>query len=312
MEQRTMRALRFDEYGGPEVMRFDDDVPVPTPAAGELLIKVAGSGINPVDWKIRDGSARAAFPATFPQIASREFSGTVAGLGPGVGDFEIGDEVYGIAPKGSCAQYIVADAKATGLKPVSMDLPDAAAVPLAGMTAWQCLFDVAKLDSGQKVLIHAAAGGVGTFAVQFAKWKGAYVYGTASKENLHLLEELGVDCPIDYHATKFEDVAKDVDVVLESIGGDQMFRSLACLKTGGILVSITAAPPAEEAVRQGKRAVHHMMQPSREDLEQIAHLIQDLKVRPVISAVVRFDEAIEAFKESQGGHTRGKLVVRVS
>jgi NADPH:quinone reductase-like Zn-dependent oxidoreductase len=306
-----MRALRFHDYGGPEVLTFDD-VPVPTPGEGEILVKVAGSGINPIDWKVREGANRAYFPATFPQIISREFSGTVAGLGAGVSDFAVGDEVYGISPLGSCAEYTLAKAAETGLKPPSMDLADAAAVPLAGMTAWQAIFDFGGLERGQKALIHAGAGGVGSFAIQMAKWKGAYVYSTASGGNLHLLQELGADEPIDYTTARFEDVAKDVDFVLETIGGAQMLRSLATLKTGGILVSVTGPAPEEEATKEGKRVAQMRMRANREDLEEIAALIQDLVIRPVISAVVPFDEAVEAFKESQSGHVRGKLVVRIS
>lgn len=311
VQPETMRALRFHEFGGPEVLRFDDGVPVPKPGPGELLIKVAGSGINPIDGKVRSGAMQAYFPAALPQIISREFSGTVAGLGEGVTDFKVGDEVFGIAPSGTCAEYAVAAAAATGLKPPSMDLADAGAVPLAGMTAWQALFDKAGLEPGQKVLIHAAAGGVGSFAVQFAKWRGAFVYGTASKENHHLLQELGVDVPIDYRTEKFEEVAKDVDVVLETIGGEQISRSLAALKPGGILVSITTPPSEEEAKASGKRAVHMSMKPKRADLDAISGLIQDLLVRPILS-LVPFSEAIEGFVEAEKGHTRGKVVVRIS
>ena len=183
---------------------------------------------------------------------------------------------------------------------------------MAASTAWQALFDAADLQAGQKVLIHAASGGVGTFAVQLAKWKGAYVIGTASAKNHHLLQELGADELIDYKTTAFETVVEGIDMVFETVGGDEnMLRSLSVLKPGGILVSITTPPPVEEAAAQGKRAVHLSMKPSASQLTQLAALIQDLKVRPVIDAVVPYHEAVEAEKESQGGHVVGKLVVDV-
>ena len=307
-----MKALRFHEYGGPEVLKIED-APIPEPGEGQIQVKVCGSGINPIDWKQREGYLEAYFPATFPVTVAREFSGTVSKLGNGVTEFSIGDQVYGIAPFGTTAEYTIADVSATALKPVSMDLADAASIPLAGMTAWQALFDVANLQPGQKVLIQAAAGGVGTFAIQFAKWQGAYVAGTASKKNHHLLMEMGADELIDYNTTDYSTVLKDFDVVLEAVGGDEnMRKSLSILKPGGILVSITSAEPTEEAEAQGKRAAHLFMQPSTKDLTKIADLVQDLKVRPIIDAVVPFSRAIEAQKESQAGHIVGKLVVDVT
>ena len=307
-----MKALRFHEYGGPEVYRFDEDAPVPEPKAGQIQVKVSGAGINPIDWKLRQGYLQAFMPVTFPATVGFEFSGTVSQLGDGVTTFQVGDEVYGHSHYGSIAEYTVASVDAVALKPFSLDLPDSGGIPLAASTAWQALFDAADLQAGQKVLIHAASGGVGTFAVQLAKWKGAYVIGTASAKNHHLLQELGADELIDYKTTAFETVVEGIDMVFETVGGDEnMLRSLSVLKPGGILVSITTPPPVEEAAAQGKRAVHLSMKPSASQLTQLAALIQDLKVRPVIDAVVPYHEAVEAEKESQGGHVVGKLVVDV-
>jgi NADPH:quinone reductase-like Zn-dependent oxidoreductase len=306
-----MKALRFHEYGGPEVYRFDDDAPVPEPQAGQIQVKVSGAGINPVDWKLREGYLQAHMPIELPATVAWEFSGTVSKLGEGVTAFKIGDDVYGHSRTGTMAEYAVASVDAVALKPFSLDLPDSASIPLAGTTAWQALFDVADLQPGQKVLIQAAAGGVGTFAIQLAKWKGAYVIGTASAKNHHLLQELGADELIDYNTIAYESVLKDLDVVLEAIGGeDNMAKSLSVLKPGGILVSITSPEPSEAAA-QGKRAEHLFMTPSAAVLNQLAALVQDLQVRPVIDAVVPFHEAVEAEKESQGGHVVGKLVVDV-
>lgn len=305
-----MRALRFHQYGGPEVLRFEDDVPIPEPGTGQIQVQVSGVGVNPVDWKVREGYLQAVFPVEFPVTVAWEFSGTVSKLGQGVTKFSVGDEVFGTCRTGSAAEYLVAQADTTARKPAGMDLPDAAAIPIAGVTAWQALFDAADLQPGQRVLIQAASGGVGTFAVQLAKWKGAYVIGTASAKNHHLLRELGCDELIDYRTTPFETVVKGVDVVLETVGGDEnMLKSLSVLKPGGILVSITSAEPAEEAAAQGKRAVHVFMNDNSADLDKLSALIQDLRVRPIIDTVVPFAKAIEAEKESQTGHAVGKLVI---
>lgn len=307
-----MKALRFHDYGGPEVLTFDD-APIPEPGPGQVQVKVSGAGVNPIDWKLREGYLKAHFPIELPAIVGREFSGTVSKLGEGVTNYSLGDLVYGIAPIGTTAEYTVADVNAIALKPFSMDLPDAASVPVAAMTAWQALFDVADLKPGQKVLIQGASGGVGTYAIQFAKWKGAYVIGTASQKNHHLLMEMGADEVIDYRTTDYSQVVTDVDVVLEAVGGDEnMTKSLSVLKPGGILVSITTPEPTEQAEAEGKRAAYCFMQANPEDLRHIADLIQDLIIRPIIDAVVPFNRAIDAQKESQAGHVVGKLVVDVS
>jgi NADPH:quinone reductase-like Zn-dependent oxidoreductase len=307
-----MRALRFHQFGGPEVLQFDDDVPTPEPKEGQIQVRVSGAGINPVDWKLREGYLQAYFPVDLPAGVAWEFSGTVSRLGPGVTGFAVGDEVYGHSHQGTIAEYTVASVDGVARKPFSMDLPDAAAVPLAATTAYQALFETAGLQAGQRILIQAAAGGVGTFAVQLAKWKGAYVIGTASAKNHHLLRELGCDEVIDYRTTAYETAVKGVDVVLESIGGDEnMTKSLSVLKPGGILVSISSAEPTAEAEAQGKRAAYHFMRQDAGDLSTIADLIQDLKVRPVIGAVVPFNKAIDAEIEMQTGHVVGKLVVDV-
>lgn len=304
-----MKALRFHEYGGPEVLQIDD-IPVPEAGAGEVLVRVSGAGVNPVDWKIREGHLKDAMPLELPAIVSSEFSGTIERLGDGVEGFNVGDEIYGISHGGTCADYLVAKIGAFALKPPSMDLPDSGGIPLAALTAWQGLFDKGGLKAGQRVLVHAASGGVGTFAVQFAAWAGATVYGTTSSKHLDLVQELGAQ-PIDYTSQKFEEVATDLDLVLDLVGGETGQRSLACLKPGGVLVATVPGAPAEEATAQGKRALDFMMEPSPEQLEKIGGLIQDLKVRPVIDAVVPLIRAFEAQKENQLGHTVGKLVVDV-
>lgn len=285
---------------------------MPEPGHGQIQVQVSGAGVNPVDWKLREGYLQAYFPVDLPVTVAWEFSGTVSKLGTGVTQFEVGDEVYGHSRMGTTAEFAIASVDAVALKPSGMDLPDAGAVPLAGSTAYQAIFHVADVQAGQRVLIQGAAGGVGTFAVQFAKVRGAYVIGTASEKNHHLLKELGCDEVIDYRTTPYETAVSDVDVVLEGVGGaENMLKSLSVLKPGGLLVSITSAEPSEDAEKQGKRAVYHFMKPSATDLSEIAALIQDLRVRPVIDSVVPFKSAVEAQKESQGGHVVGKMVVDV-
>lgn len=301
-----MKALRFHEYGGPEVLKIDD-VPVPEPGPGEVLVRVSGSGINPVDWKVREGAMKDRMPTQFPATIGWEFSGTIEQLGDGVEGYEVGDGVYGIEHRGTCADYLVANPATFAKAPATMDLPDAGGIPLAAMTAWQGLFDQGGLKAGQTVLIHAATGGVGTFAVQFAHWAGAKVYATGSANRLDIVGELGADRPIDYKAEKFEEIAKDCDVVLDLLGGDTAERSMACLKPGGVLVSTVGAQPQAE----GKRSVAFMMQPSPEQLTKIGELIADLKVRPVIDTVVPLVRAVEAYKEAEQGHTLGKMVIDV-
>lgn len=307
-----MKALRFHRFGGPEVLQIDEDAPVPEPGVGQIQIQVSGAGVNPVDWKLREGHLQAYFPVDLPATVAWEFSGTVSKLGAGVTQFEIGDEVYGHSHLGTTAEYTIASVDEVARKPSGMDLPDAGGVPLAGTTAYQAICHVANVQPGQRVLIQAAAGGVGSFAVQFAKVRGAYVIGTASKKNHHLAMELGCDEVIDYNSTSYETVVSEIDVVLEAIGGEaNMLKSLSVLKPGGLLISISSGEPTEEAEKQGKRAVYHFMKASAADLAEIAALIQDLRVRPVIDAVVPFKSAIEAQKESQTGHVVGKIVVDV-
>jgi len=198
------------------------------------------------------------------------------------------------------------------LKPRSVDHVHAAAIPLAALTAWQALFDVAGLTAGQKILIHAAAGGVGSFAVQLAKWKEAHVIGTASARNQSFLRELGVDEPIDYEKARFEDVVHDVDVVLDTIGGDTQQRSWKVLKKGGILVSIISEPSAEEAAKYGVRPGYVFVQPNAAELAEIAKLVDSGKVKPVVETVLPLSEARRAQELSETGHTRGKIVLKVA
>src|SRR6266576_1825153 len=237
---QTMKDIRIHKYGGPEVLQYED-APRPKPQSGEVLVRVKAAGVNPIDWKVREGHMKDFWPHKFPLILGWDLSGVVEELGKGASRFTIGDEVYSVPDptrNGAYADYIVVCESELALKPNSLHHVHAAAAPLAALTAWQSLFDTAQLQPGQRVLIHAGSGGVGHFAVQLAKWKGAYVIATASKKNQELLRELGADETIDYTRQRFEDVAHKIDIVLDPIGGDTQERSWQVLKKGGILLSV--------------------------------------------------------------------------
>jgi NADPH:quinone reductase-like Zn-dependent oxidoreductase len=311
---QTMKAVRIHNYGGPEVLRFEE-APRPAPAAGELLIRVHAAAVNPVDWKIRKGHLKDYLTYSFPLILGWDVSGTVEAIGPGVTSFREGDEVFSrpdIARDGAYAEYIVARASEVALKPTSLDHVHAAAIPLAGLTAWKGIFDTAGLSAGQTILIHAASGGVGSFATQLAKWKGAYVFGTASGSNQSFLKQLGVDEPIDYTKTRFEDVVHDVDVVLDTIGGDTQQRSFGVLRKGGILVSTVSPPSQQEAAEHGVRATHIFIQPDAAELTAIAGLVDDGIVKPFVETVLPLSDARQAHELSESHHTRGKIVLKVA
>ena len=308
-----MKAVRIHSYGGPEVLKYED-APEPKPGKGEVLVKVYAAGVNPVDWKVREGYLKQAINYPLPLIPGWDVAGIVESIGTGVTKFKKGDEIFGkpdLTRNGAYAEYIVVNESDLALKPKSKDFVHSAAVPVTSLTAWQSLFDVAKLEAGQKILIHAAAGGVGSFAVQFAKWKGAYVIGTASKNNLEWLKSIGADETIDYNVVKFEDVVHDMDVVLDTIGGETQNRSWKVLKKGGILVSTVGQPSEKEAEKFGVRCGVGNAVSNPEQLNQIANLIDEGKVNPLVETILPLSEARRAHEISQSGHTRGKSVLKV-
>ncbi|WP_040549119.1 NADP-dependent oxidoreductase [Pedosphaera parvula] len=306
-----MKAIRIHQYGGPEVMA-QVEMQRPTPGLNEVLIKIAAASINPIDWKQRAGYLKDVFPLTFPATLGWDVSGTVEEVGENVTHFRRGDQVYALLEGGGYAEYAVVKEAAVAKKPNTLDHVHAAAIPVAGLAAWQALFEVAQLRAGQKALIHAAGGGVGVFAVQFAKAKGAYVIGTASSKNQAFLRELGVDQAVDYQAARFEDVVRDVDVVLDTIGDDTQERSFKALKKGGILVSIVQPPSQELAAKHGVRALFYGAHASSSDLAEIAKLIDSGKVKTVVDTVLPLTEARRAHELSQSGHVRGKIVLKAA
>jgi len=308
-----MSAVRIHSYGGPEVLRYEE-IPRPQPGAGEILIKVHAAGVNPVDWKVREGYLKQRANHTLPLIPGWDFSGVVDSFGPGTQRFEQGDEVFGrgdLLRDGAYAEYLVMREEDVEYKPKSIDHVHAAAIPLAALTAWQSLFEAANLQSGQSVLIHAAAGGVGHLAVQLAKWAGARVIGTASKSNQEFLMELGVDEAIDYQTTKFEDVVHNVNVVLDTIGEETQKRSWKVLAKGGILVSIVSQPSQEEADSYGVRQSFVFVRNNATQLAEIADLVDSGLLVPVVGTVLSLSEAYYAQELNKAGHTRGKIVLQI-
>lgn len=292
-----------------------EEVDQPTPAAGEVLIKVAATSVNPVDWKVREGKENDQFGVKLPAILGWDAAGIIEEVGAGVTAFKPGDEVYAMPnfPRdGTYAEYAIAQAGEVAMKPKSLGFTEAAAVPMGSLTAWQGIFDQGNLQAGQRILIHAAAGGVGSFAVQFAKWGGAYVIGTASGANVDFVKSLGADEVIDYKTQKFEDVVKDVDVVFDLIGGEVEKASIKVLKPGGILVTTVGLQHKDQLESAGIKGKEYFSQSVPEDLNQIAALIDEGKVKPVIAKVLPLAQAAEAQKESAGGHVRGKIVLEVS
>jgi NADPH:quinone reductase-like Zn-dependent oxidoreductase len=324
-----MKAMRVHEYGGPEVLRYED-APPPIPGPGEVLVRVHAVSVNPVDWKVRAGHVKNWLPYTLPMIPGWDFSGVIESVGPEAvpsaqgatagsvvpeSKWKSGDEVYGlldIGRDGVYSEYVLARPSQIASKPKSIDHVHAAAIPLAALTAWQSLFDIAGLSAGQRVLIHAAAGGVGTFAVQLAKWKGAWVAGTASGRNQEFLRELGVDQPVNYGTTRFEDLVREVDVVVDAMAGETRGRSWRTLKPGGILVSLLGPPPPDEAAAYGVRGAGVMVQSNSTQLMEIAGLVDAGKLKAIIDSVFPFTEAGKAHEKSETGHARGKIVLRVA
>jgi len=310
MEQRTtMKAVCIHSFGGPDVLAYED-VPKPEPEANEVLVRVKAAGVNPVDWKIREGYMGSCL---FPCLMGIDFSGVIEAVGQRVEDFNVGDEVFGRVANesGSFAEFAVAPADQVARKPASIDHVHAAAMPVAALTAWQALFDIGNLEPGQNVLIHAAAGGVGSFAVQFAKWKKAYVIGTASKQNADFVHTLGADEVIDYRSGKFEEMVSGVDLVFDTVGGDTQERSWKVLKRGGMLVSVVQPPSEEAAAARGVRGAFMISKARGDQLARIAELVADRSVKAFVEKTLPVTEVRQAQILSQSGHTRGKIVLLV-
>ncbi|MFD5909695.1 NADP-dependent oxidoreductase [Streptomyces massasporeus] len=310
--QNTMRAISQDVLGGPEVLK-EVEIERPVPKPNQVLVRVRAAGVNPTDWKHR---ATGGFLGEPPFVLGWDVSGVVEAVGIGVVAFTPGDEVFGMLPypygHGSHAEYVIAPVRALTRKPAGVDHTQAGALPLVSLTAWQALTEHADLQPGQRVLIHAAAGGVGHVAVQIAKARGAYVIGTASAGKHEFLRSIGVDETIDYRETDVTEAVKDVDVVLDTIGGDNALHSLRVLRPGGVLVSILPVGSDdlyEEAERLGVRALRMLVDADRSGMEAIADLIVTGKLRATIAGTFPLAEAAEAHTLGDTGRTTGKLVL---
>jgi NADPH:quinone reductase-like Zn-dependent oxidoreductase len=308
----TMKAVSFTQFGNSNVLRYGD-LPTPVPAAGEVLVRVRAASVNPADWKVRRGS-RSRGPITAPMIPGYDIAGDVVAVGSGVTAFKNGDAVYAMTPLGvggAYAQFASVPVANVAAKPQRADYIHAAAVPLAALTAWQALFEVAKVVPGQTVVVQGGAGGVGHFAVQFAKARGVKVIATASARNSDYLREIGSDVVIDYQSTQYENVIKDADVVLDTVGGDTLRRSFAVVKKGGYLVSIVDDPDKAELEKRGIRGSRAVVHTDGVQLAEIGRLIDSGKVKPHVSETLDLQAAAAAQDLSEKGRTRGKIVLRV-
>ncbi|ELY75286.1 NADP-dependent oxidoreductase [Natrinema gari] len=314
----TMRAIRIHEHGGSDMLTAET-VPRPEPGDDELLVRVRAAGVNPIDWMVREGYTDEALSPSLPTILGWDLSGIVEMVGAAVSEFEPGDEVFGLVglpdPGGAYAEYAAVPADEVVTKPTPLSHADAAGLPMVGLTAWRALFDAGALRDGQRVLVHAAAGGVGHVAVQLAAHAGAHVVGTASGENEAYLRELGVDEFVNYRAERFERVVDSVDLVLDAVGGDTLERSIAVLADGGRIVTLPE-PPSEavcETVRQERNATvdWFSIEPDATTLAELRALIEDGHLRPTVSGSYPLSDVATAHQESEDGHVRGKLVLEV-
>lgn len=310
---RTMTSVCIFGYGGPEVLE-QKRTPCPRQGRDEVLVKVHAAGVNPVDWKIREGRLRRMLTHTLPLILGWDVSGVVESIGSTVGRFKVGDEVISrpdLTRDGAFAEFICVREAEVAPKPASMDHVHAAGLSLAGLTAWQALFEAGGLVGGQRVLIHAAAGGVGHLAVQLAKDKGAYVIGTASSHNHQFLRELGIDEVIDYRTDRFEDAIQPVDLVLDAVGGDTQSRSWKVLRRGGTLVSIVTPPSVDLAKAHGAKGAFVFVRPDAAQLGELGRLVDEKRLRVVVETVLPLSEAALGLDLSERGHARGKIVLQV-
>ena len=307
-----MKAIVVHEYGGPEVLKYED-VPRPEPKENEALVRVIAAGVNPVDALIRTGKYAKFFGTTLPLIPGYDIAGIVEKTGAKITKLKAGDSIYAyVLWGGGYAEYAVATEGEATAKPKSLNYIEAAAVPLVALTAWQALIDTAKLSAGQTVLIHGGSGGVGSMAIQIAKARGAKVIATASTSNQELLKQLGADVAIDYTKTKFEDVAKDVDVVLDSVGKDTLARSYGVVRKGGIIATLVAEPDQAELDKHGIRGAAISVKPNASELAEITKLIEEKKIKPVVSQVLLLTEALKAQEQAATHHTRGKIVLKIA
>jgi len=309
----TMKAIVAHEYGGPQVLKLEE-VPVPTPKDDEMLVKVFAAGVNSFDGTLRSGKYAKPNGTQLPWHPGYDIAGVVEKVGGKVTKFKVGDPVYAmvnILKGGGYAEYALARETDGALKPATLNFVEAAGVPSVALTAWQAMVDKANVQSGQTVLIHGGSGGVGMFALPFAKIRGAKVFATASTANQDFLKQLGADVAIDYKTQKFEDIAKDVDVVIDGVGGETLARSYPIVKKGGIVVSLSDRVDQAQLGKYGIRGTSLVVQNNGDELAQIGKLIDQGKIKVIVSETFPLADANKAEAKADLGHTRGKIVLKV-
>jgi len=307
-----MKAAQINKYGGSEVVEINTNAPKPAVSRGQLLVEVYAAGVNPIDWKIREGY----IPLKFPATLGGDFSGVVADIGEGVSGFKKGFEVYGYASvlgggSGSFAEFVLADAKVMALKPKNNTHLESGALPLTGVSAWQALVDHMGLSRGKKILIHGGAGGIGSMAIQLAKHLGAYVVATVNEKDLQYVKELGADEAIDYKNQTFEGMLHDYDAVYDTVGGETYVRSFKVLRKGGIIVSMLEQPRPELMEQYGVNAIGQMTQVNTERLSKLAELVSKRVIKVHVDKTFPLEQAGEALAFLQNGHPRGKVVLKM-
>lgn len=310
-----MKAAQINEYGGKDVLRTVADAPKPTIGKGQVLVAVRAAGVNPFDWKVREGLTRSMAELHFPATLGGDFAGVIAEVGEGVTAVKVGDEIYGqtspLSGQGAYAEFTPVKTGTLALKPKSADFEAAAALPLTGVSAYQALVEHAGLQSGQKVLIHGGAGGIGTIAVQLAKHIGAHVAATAASEDSDYVRQLGADEVIDYTSQDFTTVVHDYDVVYDLVGGEVAAKSYGVLKQGGILVSMVEQPDEALMQQHGVRMTAQFTQVTTERLTRLAGLVDSGAIKVHIDRIFPLEQAADALAYIQAGSHRGKVVIRV-
>lgn len=310
----TTTAARVHQFGGPECIKIEE-IPTPVPGADQVLVQVQAAGVGPWDGWIRSGNS--VLPQPLPLTLGSDLSGIVVAVGPGVSGFKVGDAVFGVTNKrftDAYAHHAIAEVNMIALRPAALDAIAAASVPVIAATAWQALFDHGHLQSGQTVLVHGGAGGVGAYAIQFAKQAGARVTATASAKDAAYLRELGADTVIDYSSERFEEVVKDADLVVDLVGGDSQTRSFGTLKPGGFLISAVSNPDQDLASSAKVTAMFFLVDVTSSVLTTIARLIDDGSVKTRIGPTYTLDEVVEVHEILDGNRPRpgGKIVIAMT
>jgi len=311
MSTQTMNAIQVHDYGDVNQLKLDL-LARPEPRDGEVLVRVYAAGVNPMDWKFRSGMLKDFVPLNLPYVPGADLAGVVDKVGAGVTEFQPGQEVFGRSSNGSYAEYSIAPAKTLALKPKTLSFDEAATIPVGATTAWQGLFDHGNLQPGQRVLILGGSGGVGLFAVQFAKWKGASVISTTSTNNVDFVRSLGAETVIDYTKTNVEKEIHDVDLVFDTVGGNALASVLLTLKRGGTLVTIAGQPNEAKAQELGVKTTRFSAQVNSELLNTFAELIDDGQIKVVTGKIFQLNEAPQAQELSQSGHGRGRIILHIA